>query len=96
MSYGRPYDQPERALIARNQRAGVPLGETARQLGRGYAGVKSFASDAGHLQPRRSLTAEQRAQAFRMREQGFSSAQIGAELGRPASSVRKLFMRRAP
>lgn len=86
MSYGRPYDQPERALIARNQRAGVPLGETARQLGRGYAGVKSFASD----------TAEQRAQAFRMREQGRTSAQIGAELGRPASTVRKLFMRRAP
>lgn len=89
MSYGRPYDQPERALIARNQRAGVPLGETARQLGRGYAGVKSYASDAGHLQPRRSLTAEQR-------EQGRTSAQIGAELGCPASTVRKLFMRRAP
>lgn len=96
MSFGRPYEQHERVLIARNQRARVPLAETARQLGRGYAGVKSYASDVGHLQPRPTFTAEQRAQAFRMREQGFSSAQIGAELGRPASTVRKLFMRRAP
>ncbi len=36
------------------------------------------------------------ASPFRMREQGRTSAQIGAELGRPASTVRKLFMRRAP
>lgn len=94
MSFGRSYEQHERVLIARNQRARVPLAETARQLGRGYAGVKSYASDVGHLQPRPTFTAEQRAQAFRM--QGRTSAQIGAELGRPASTVRKLFMRRAP
>lgn len=96
MSFGRPYEQPERAIVARNQRARVPLAETARQLGRGKAGVRSYASDNGLLQPRDPWTDEQRAQAFRMREQGRTSAQIGAELGRPASTVRKLFMRRAP
>jgi hypothetical protein len=94
VSFGRPYEQPERAIVARNQRARVPLAETARQLGRGKAGVRSYASDNGLLQPRDPWTDEQRATAFRMRDQGRTSREIGEALGKTASNVRKMFWRR--
>ena len=91
--FGRRYDQEHAVVVAANQRAGVPLAETARQLGRGYTGVKSYASAAGYLQPRAPWTDAQRAHAFRMRDEGYSSRQIGETLGKTASNVRKLFWR---
>lgn len=89
MSFGRPYEQHERALIAINQQTRVPLAETAAQLGRGYAGVKSYASDNGLLRrPDPQWTGEQESTLYQLGARGATAAEIGAAVGRSASAVK--------
>lgn len=86
MSYGRPYLREERVLIARQQRSRAPLRETAALLGRGYAGVKSFASDAGLLQePKWSDSDTALLQAFG--RAGWTLAEIAERLRRSPRAV---------
>jgi DNA-directed RNA polymerase specialized sigma24 family protein len=47
--YGRVWESEEVALLRAQRKLGVPLRETAKQLGRSYSAVKSYASDHGIL-----------------------------------------------
>ena len=47
--FGREWESEEVALLRAHRKLGVPLRETALQLGRGYSAVTSFASDHGIL-----------------------------------------------
>jgi hypothetical protein len=47
--YGRVWESEEIELLRSHRKQGVPLHEIAKLLGRGYSGVKSYASDHGIL-----------------------------------------------
>lgn len=83
MSYGRPLEPDEREVLVRNQRSRIPHRETARQLGRSEAGVRSLASDHGILQPRpKPWTPEQDARICALARAGLSVREIARQVGR--------------
>lgn len=47
--YGRVWEAEEIDLLRTHRKQGVPLSVTAKQLGRSYSGVRSYASDHGIL-----------------------------------------------
>lgn len=80
-------------ILRRNQKNGVPMRETAAQLGRTYYAVRGYASDMGFLQPQKGWTLKQEDRAFYLKRIGFTSKEIGEELKKSAENVRKFFWR---
>lgn len=92
--FGREWESEEIALLRAQQKLGVPLRETARQLGRGYAAVKSFASDHGILKDGQGKWSKaDDACLLVLGRQGLSADEIGALMGRSGRAVRQRLVR---
>ena len=74
---GRPQLQ-QSELLRQRQKAGLPLAETARLLGRSYACVKSYASDHGILQGEKPWTRAEDACMVLLVRKGSSPAEISS------------------
>ena len=92
--YGRPWEFEEIALLREQQKLGVPLRETAKQLGRGYAAVKSYASDHGILTDAAGdWTPTDDACLLVLGRQGLSVDEMSALIGRSAQAIRGRLVR---
>lgn len=88
--YGRPWSYEEVELLRAQRKAGVPLGETARQLGRSYSAVKSYASDHGILAGRPGpWSRTEDACLLVLARKGLSVAEISPLLGRSGPAIRQ-------
>lgn len=92
--FGREWESEEVALLRTQQKLGVSLRETARQLGRGYAAVKSFASDHGILKDGNGKwSPADDACLLVLGRQGMSADEIGQMMGRSERAVRQRLVR---
>lgn len=72
----------------------MPLGETAKQLGRGYCAVRSFASDHGILKEGSgSWSQADDACLLILGRSGITVDEIGALMGRSARAIRARLVR---
>jgi len=92
--YGRVWESEEIALLRSQQKLGVPLRETAKLLGRGYAAVKSYASDHGILKDGAgNWTSAEDACLLVLCRQGMTLEEIGALMGRSVRGIRQRLVR---
>lgn len=87
--YGRVWESEEIELLRQRQKAGLPLAETARLLGRSYACVKSYASDHGILQGEKPWTRAEDACMVLLVRKGSSVAEISALMGRTDKAIKQ-------
>lgn len=91
--YGRVWESEEIALLRAQRKAGVPLRETAKQLGRSYSAVKSYASDHGILAPGKGLwTPAEDAFLLVLARDGLATATISQIMGRTPLAIRHRLM----
>lgn len=92
--YGRVWESEEIALLRSQRKLGVPLRETARQLGRGYSGVKSYASDHGILTDNLgSWTPTEDACLLVLGRQGVGVDEMSQLMGRSMRAIRHRLVR---
>ena len=92
--YGRVWESEEIALLRSQQKLGVPLRETARLLGRGYAAVKSYASDHGILKDGAgNWTRAEDAFLLVLCRKGMTLDEIGGLMGRSVRGIRQRLVR---
>lgn len=92
--FGRPWESEEIALLRAQQKNGVPLRETAKLLGRGYAAVKSYASDHGILKDAAGdWTPTDDACLLVLGRQGLSVEEMSALIGRSTQAIRGRLVR---
>lgn len=88
--YGRAWEYEEIELLRAHRKEGVPLRETARQLGRGYSAVKSYASDHGILTGRLvPWSPTEDACLLVLGRKGMRIAEISALMGRSVPAIRQ-------
>lgn len=87
--YGRVWESEEIELLRQRQKAGLPLAETARLLGRSYACVKSYASDHGILQGEKPWTRAEDACMVLLVRKGSSPAEISMLMGRTDKAIKQ-------
>lgn len=87
--YGRVWESDEIELLRQRQKAGLPLAETARLLGRSYACVKSYASDHGILQGEKPWTAAEDACVVLLVRKGASVDEISGLMGRSYRAIKQ-------
>lgn len=87
--YGRAWESDEIELLRQRQKAGLPLAETARLLGRSYACVKSYASDHGILQGEKPWTPAEDACVVLLVRRGASVNEISGLMGRSYRAIKQ-------
>ena len=87
--YGRVWESDEIELLRQRQKAGLPLAETARLLGRSYACVKSYASDHGILQGEKPWTAAEDACVVLLLRKGSALSEISGLMGRTEKAIKQ-------
>lgn len=92
--YGRVWESEEIDLLRAQRKQGLPLQETAKQLGRSYSAVKSYASDHGILAPGKgSWAPAEDAALLVLAREGTSTAEIGQLMGRTERAIRQRLIR---
>jgi hypothetical protein len=92
--YGRVWESEEVALLRAQRKAGVPLRDTAKQLGRSYSAVRSYASDHGILPPGKgSWKPGEDAFLLVLARDGLSTEVISEIMGRTELAIRHRLMR---
>jgi len=88
--FGRVWESEEIDLLRSHRKQNVPLSVTAKQLGRSYSAVRSYASDHGILKDDRgSWTAADDALLLVLARNGVPTADISQALDRSVLAVRQ-------